>query len=267
MNDKTATDTKELTFVEHIRELRLRLIYSILFLTCAFTITYIFSTDIYNFLVQPLADLYEGQEGKRLIYTGLAEFFFTKLKLSFYAGLFLAFPFIASQIYLFIAPALYKKEKHVLLPFLICTPILFLAGAGLVYYAIFPLAWEFFLSFETSATASPLPIELEAKVNEYLSLVIQLIFAFGMAFQLPIILNLLARVGLVTSAGLKKNRKYALVGFVTLAAILTPPDVISQIGLAIPLLLLYELSIFSCKFVEQKHLNGNESQKAPPEVE
>lgn len=237
---------------EHLSELRSRLVYCILIFILLFIVAYVFSQDIYNFLVQPLAQSFDDSSNRRLIYTGLTEAFFTYVKLSFYTALFLSFPFLATQLYIFMAPGLYKKERKVLLPFLIACPVLFLIGAALVYYFIFPLAWTFFLGFESLDHSTALDIQLETRVSEYLSLVIQLVFAFGIAFQLPILLTLLARVGFLTSDTLKKNRKYALVIIVTLAAMLTPPDIISQIGLALPMLLLYECSVFSCRWIEKR---------------
>jgi len=156
------------------------------------------------------------------------------------------------QVWKFIAPGLYKNEKKALLPYLLATPVLFLLGGLLVYYLVMPLAIKFFLSFESSGINTNLPIQLEAKVNEYLSLIMKLIFAFGLSFQLPIILSLLARIGVVDSMFLKKRRKYVIVIIFAAAAILTPPDPITQIGLAIPLLILYELSIFSVKIIEKR---------------
>lgn len=236
---------------EHLNELRNRLLISILTFFAAFCICYYFAGDIYSFLVKPLADIYHDQEGRRLIYTGLTEAFFTYMKVAFYAALFLTFPVFASQIYIFMAPGLYKKEKKVLLPFIIATPVLFFAGGALVYYLIFPLAWKFFVSFESLGTGGGLPIQMEARVSEYLSLVINLIIAFGIAFQLPVLLTLLAKVGFLTSETLVKSRKYAVIAILTIAAFLTPPDIISQIGLAIPMMLLYECSIFSCRWAEK----------------
>lgn len=244
---------KESSFVEHFSELRRRLVYSILVLLVAFIGCYLYAEELYGFLVSPLADIYATQDGthnsRRLIYTGLTEVFFTYIKVSFYSALFISFPFIAWQGYIFLAPGLYKHEKIVLLPYLILAPLLFITGAALVYYCIFPLAWQFFLGFEIGTQhTNTLPIQLEARVSEYLSLVIHLIFAFGLAFQLPIILTLLARIGVISPEALKKKRKYALLAIVTVAAIITPPDIISQIGLALPLLLLYEISIIACKW-------------------
>ena len=241
------------SFTSHFVELRSRLIKSIIFVIVVFVISYTFAEQIYNFLVEPYANaVKDDQNSRRLIFTALHETFITYLKVAFFAAIFIGSPIILIQIYKFIAPGLYKNEKKAILPYLIFTPILFLLGGLLVYYLVMPLAIKFFLSFETSGSSTSLPIQLEAKVNEYLSLIMRLIFAFGISFQLPILLNLLARIGLVNSNYLKKTRRYVIVIIFTVAAILTPPDPITQIGLAIPLLLLYELSIITVKFTEKK---------------
>ena len=196
---------------------------------------------------------------RRLIFTALHETFITYLKVAFFAAVFLGSPVLLIQIYKFIAPGLYKNEKKALLPYLISTPILFLFGGMLVYYLVMPLAIKFFLTFESMGSNSSLPIQLEAKVNEYLSLIMRLIFAFGISFQLPVVLSLLARIGVVDSQFLKDRRKYVVVIIFAAAALLTPPDPITQIGLALPLLLLYELSIFSVKFIENKNLEKTDA--------
>ena len=253
MPDDNNTEESAMPLLDHLIELRSRLMYSVISILVLFFICYYFSPDIYNFLVAPLADVLEGMGGqRRLIFTALHEAFFTYIKVAFFAALFLSFPFIAIQIWMFIAPGLYKNEKKAFAPFLIATPILFFMGGALVYYFIFPLAWKFFLSFESVGGAGALPIQLEAKVDQYLSLVMQLIFAFGLCFELPVVMTLLGRVGLITSKGMKEKRKYAIVLAFVAAAILTPPDVISQIGLAVPTMLLYEISIFSVSIVERK---------------
>ena len=240
-------------FISHLTELRQRLIRSIVFLTVLFVICYYFSEYIYGFLVDPYADAVKDDGTKRrLIFTALQETFLTYLKVSFFAAFFFTSPFILIQIWKFIAPGLYEHEKSAIMPYLIITPILFLLGGMLVYYLIMPLAIKFFLSFESSGINTNLPIQLEAKVNEYLSLIMKLIFAFGLSFQLPVILSLLARIGVVDSKFLKDRRKYVIVMIFATAAILTPPDPITQIGLAIPLLILYELSIYSVKIIEKK---------------
>ena len=241
------------SFTSHFIELRTRLLNSLIFIFIVFIISYIFAEQIYNFLVEPYAKAVKDDlVSRRLIFTALHETFIAYIKVAFFSAIFLGSPVLLIQLYKFIAPGLYKNEKRAILPYLISTPILFLLGGLLVYYLIMPLAIKFFLSFETIGSNSNLPIQLEAKVNEYLSLIMRLIFAFGISFQLPILLNLLARVGVVNSNYLKTRRRYVIVIIFAMAAILTPPDPITQVGLAIPLLLLYELSIFTVKFTEKK---------------
>ncbi len=258
-------DASKAPLLDHIIELRNRLMYSIAALAVAFVACFVFADEIYGFLMQPLADVLGHDSGRRMIYTALHEAFFTYVKVAFWAACFVAFPVIASQIYMFVAPGLYRNEKHAFLPFLVVTPILFLAGAAMVYYGIMPLAWRFFLSFEAPAGSQVLAIELEPKVGEYLSLVMKLIFAFGLCFQLPVLLTLLARVGIVSAAGLKEKRKYAWVIVFIIAAVLTPPDPISQISLAIPILLLYEVSILCARVVEKKRAEREAAEDAENE--
>ena len=241
------------SFTSHFVELRSRLLNSLIFIFAVFVISYFFAEHIYNFLVEPYADaVKDDKNSRRLIFTALHETFITYIKVAFFSAIFIGSPVLLVQIYKFIAPGLYKNEKKAILPYLISTPILFLLGGLLVYYLVMPLAIKFFLSFETLGSNSSLPIQLEAKVNEYLSLIMRLIFAFGISFQLPILLNLLARIGVVNSDYLRKRRRYVIVIIFTIAAILTPPDPVTQVGLAIPLLLLYEISIFTVRFTEKK---------------
>jgi sec-independent protein translocase protein TatC len=241
------------TFVSHLIELRSRLLNTFILFILIFIISYLFSENIYNFLVKPYSNaIIENNLERRLIFTALHEAFLTYLKVAFFTSLFISSPFFLIQVWKFIAPGLYQNEKKALLPYLVSTPLLFLIGGILVYYFIMPLAIKFFLSFETIASPNNIAIQLEAKVNEYLALIMRLIFAFGLSFQLPVVLSLLARVGFINSDYLKKRRKYVIVIMFAFAAILTPPDPITQIGLALPLLLLYEISILTVKFIEKK---------------
>ncbi len=237
--------------LEHLAELRRRLLWSMLAFAIAFAVCYYFSGGIYRFLARPLANIMRAKgEQPHLIYTALYEAFFTYVKVAFFGAMFVSFPVVSTQIWKFIAPGLYRSEKRAFLPFLVATPVLFVCGAALAYYFVFPFAWRFFLSFETPGGHDGLQIQLQAKVSEYLALVMKLIMAFGIAFELPVALSLCARVGLITSRTLKKYRRYAYVGCFILAAILTPPDVITMTGLAVPLIGLYEISILAARMVE-----------------
>ena len=256
----TKHNLEEMSLIEHITELRKRLLWSFLYIILIFIVCFYFADHLVAILAPPLVNLMDTENGQGFIYTALQEAFFTELKIAFFFALFFAFPLIAIQIWKFIAPGLYKNEQKAFLPFLIATPILFFAGGSMVYYLISPIAWKFFLSYQ-NLNSSGIPIRLEAKMGEYLSLMMRFIFAFGLAFQLPVVLGLLAKANLVTYQTLKKSRKYAIVIAFLAAAFLTPPDPFSQISLALPIIILYEISIYIAKIIQKnKHNNTEENE-------
>ena len=245
-------NNKKLNLSHHLLELRNRIIYFFLFFILSFFFSYIFIENIFSFITIPFIESVDFKENKRLIYTGLTEAFFSYLKLALISAFIISSPFFIYQIWAFIAPGLLKKEKKIIFPFIFLVPLMFILGFAFLYYFIIPLAWDFFTAFDTSGSQNDFTLELEPKINEYISLTVKLGFAFGLAFQLPTAIFLLTILGVTSPKDLAKKRRFVIVIIFLISALITPPDIISQIGLAIPVICLYEFSIFVSKFFEKK---------------
>ena len=249
-DDEAAIEATKAPLMDHLIELRRRLIWSILAFVICFLVCFYFAKEIYGFLTLPLAHALKGTPNDHLIATALTETFFTYMKVGMFGGVCLAFPIIAGQIWMFVAPGLYRNERHAFLPFLAATPLLFGLGAAFVLYVMMPFAIKALLAFNSPATLG-LGIQFLPKVSEYLDFVTTLIFAFGLTFQMPVLLMLLGRVGIISSSQLRTMRRYAIVGITAVAAVLTPPDIFSMVSLIVPLVVLYEISILLVWLIER----------------
>lgn len=260
--DEAELESSKAPLLEHLVELRNRLVRSVIAFLVCFIICFAFSRQIFQFLTQPLSDALAGQPNRSMIFTALYEQFFTYVKIGMFGAICLAFPYLATQIWLFIAPGLYKHERKAFVPFLLATPFMFILGGAFVYYLMLPRVIQFFLSGETPAAPGQIAILMAPRVGEYLSFVMTLIFAFGVCFELPVLLTLLGQVGIVTSKGLAGARRYAIVGVFAVAAVVTPPDVFSQLSLAFPMVGLYEVSILCVKLIERARARSEAAQAA-----
>lgn len=261
--DEAELESSKAPLLEHLVELRNRLVRSVVAFLVCFIFCFAVSKPIFAFLTQPLSDALAGQPNRTMIFTALYEQFFTYVKIGMFGALCLAFPFMAFQLWMFIAPGLYKHERKAFVPFLLATPVMFIAGGAFVYYLMLPRVIQFFLSEEVQAAPGQIAIQLAPRVGEYLSFVMTLIFAFGVCFELPVLLTLLGRVGIVSSQGLISARRYAIVGVFAVAAVVTPPDVFSQLSLAFPLVGLYEVSIWCVKLIERNRAREEAAEASP----
>lgn len=263
-DDAADIDASKAPLLDHLIELRNRLLKCVVAFVICFGIAFSFADEVFGFLVQPLVKAYGAGVTGKLIYTKLYEAFFVEIKVAAFAALCMAFPIIANQLWAFVAPGLYKREKRAFLPFLIATPVLFTMGAALAYYIVMPTAFRFFLGFQSSSEITGITQEALPAMGEYLDLVMNMILGFGVAFLLPVLLMLLERAGIVSRAQLKAGRRYAIVAAFAIAAVLTPPDVWSQFALAIPLIILYEISIIGIWLTERSRARSSGGELAKP---